>query len=167
MRLRELSARSVTSEQRRLALIALIVLILSGLHFLDHVVRGNIVVEHGLDPHWNHSGWPFLASVSPFTFSLFGVAGLRGYGLVGALLGRVRASYWLTVSLLLLGLLGLVHFFGPRAELPRVIYSTYVAAHEAGRAVLALADLYSLFIILGVMGVYAGAVLRKRSVASP
>lgn len=158
-----MNAQSVTTERRRLALIAVIVLILGGLHFLDHVVRGNIVVERGLDTQWNHSGWPFLPTVSPFTFSLFGVAGLLGYGLVGTLLGRVREGYWLTVSLLLLGLLGFVHFSGPQPELPRIIYSTYLAAHEPNRAIFALVDLYSLFVILAVMAVYAAAALRKRS----
>jgi hypothetical protein len=158
-----MNVQSVTTENRRLALIAVIVLILGGLHFVDHVVRGNIVLEHGLDPRWNHSGWPFLATVSPFTFSLFGVAVLLGYGLIGALLGRVGASYWLTVSLLLLGLVGFVHFLGAQAELPRIIYSTYVAAHEPSRGGLALVDFYSLLIALIVMGVYAGSVLRKRS----
>jgi hypothetical protein len=139
------------------------VLILGGLHFVDHVVRGNIVIAHGLDPRWNHSGWPFLATVSPFTFSLFGVAALLGFGVVGAMLGRVGARYWLTVSLLLLGLVGFVHFLGAQAELPRIIYSTYVAAHEPTRGILALADFCSLLIALAVLGVYAAAVLRKRS----
>jgi hypothetical protein len=158
-----MNAQWVATVNRRFAFLAVIVVVLSGLHFLDHVVRGNIVVAHGLDPYWNHSGWPFLANVSPFTFSLFGVAGLLGYGLVGTLLGKVRAGYWLTVSLLLLALLGFVHFVGPRAELPRVISSTYLAAHQPSRAIFALVDLYLLFIALAVMAVFAGASLRKRS----
>ena len=160
-----MSAQSITPEDRRLALVAVVVLILGGLHFVDHVVRGNIVIEHSLDPRWNHSGWPFLATVTPFTFSLFGVAGLLGFGLLGALLGRVGAGYWLTVSLLLLGLVGFVHFLGAEAELPRIIYSTYVAAHEPSRGVLALVDFYSLLLALAVMAVYSGAVLRSHAKA--
>lgn len=161
-----MSVKSIMPEDKRLALLAVIVLILGGLHFLDHVVRGNIVVERGLDPFWNHSGWPFLANVSPFTFSLFGVAALLGYGLVGALLGKVGAGYWLAVSLLLLGLLGFVHFVGPRAELPRIISSTYLAAHEPSKAIFALVDLYALLIVLAVMGVYAVRDLRSRGKAT-
>ena len=157
-----MNAQSVTREDRRLALIAVIVLIVGGLHFVDHVVRGRIVIAYGLDPRWNHSGWPFLATVSPFTFSLFGVGALLGFGLVGALLGRVGARYWLTVSLLLLGLVGFVHFFGAQAELPRIIYSTYVAAHEPSKGIFALIDFYALLTALAVMGVYAAAALRKR-----
>jgi hypothetical protein len=52
----------------------------------------------------------------------------------------------------LLGLLVFVHFVGPRAELPRIIHATYVAAGEPSRAIFALLDLYSLFIVLAVMG---------------
>ena len=147
-----MNAHSITPENRRFALLAVVLLVLGGLHFVDHVVRGNIVVEHGLNPYWNHSGWPFLADVTPFTFSLIGVAGLLGFGLVGTLLGRLRAGYWLAFSLVLLGLLVFVHFVGPRAELPRIIHATYVAAGEPSRAIFALLDLYSLFIVLAVMG---------------
>lgn len=29
------------------------------LHFVDHAIRGELVVYRGLNPKWNHSGWPF------------------------------------------------------------------------------------------------------------
>jgi hypothetical protein len=53
--------------------LALALAVVGGLHFVDHVIRGSLVVTHHLDPNWDHSGWPFEPQVTVFTFSLFGV----------------------------------------------------------------------------------------------
>lgn len=66
--------------RRRTLVIAWTTLALASLHFIDHVVRGRHVIEAGLDPSWNHSGWPFLPEVTPFNASLVGVYGLLGSG---------------------------------------------------------------------------------------
>ena len=144
-------------------LIAWISVILGGLHFVDHVVRGSIVLEHSLDPRWNHSGWPFLPSVTPFTFSLFGVALLLIGGLIGTARGRFWALYWLIVFILLAALVTFVHFLGPEPELPRVIYSTYAAAGAPAIGVLALVDFFALVSVLIAGTINAVLVARESS----
>ncbi len=43
----------------RLLFLASVFAILALLHFADHAIRGELVVRGGLNPNWNHSGWPF------------------------------------------------------------------------------------------------------------
>jgi phosphoglycerol transferase MdoB-like AlkP superfamily enzyme len=145
----------------RLLLIAWLITIVGGLHFDDHVERGNIVVALSLEPTWNHSGWPFLPAVTPFTFSLFGVALLLGGGLIGTTYGRLWAGYGLTVSIVLFALVVFVHFFGAEPEFPSVIYATYAAADRMGIGVLALVDLFALFGLLIAAAINALSVARE------
>src|SRR5438874_1430724 len=83
-------------------ILALALTVLSGLHFVDHVIRGSLVLHHHLDASWDHSGWPFEPSVTPFTFSLFGVLLLLLGGIALTATKRAWAGYWF-VSALLLG----------------------------------------------------------------
>src|SRR3712207_313828 len=114
------AARTGSVLRRRTLLIAWITLALAALPFIDHAVRGDYMIDHGLDPSWNHSGWPFLPEFTPFTTSLFGVCGLLGVGIWLTYRGRVGAGYWLATAVLLGALVVWVHFLGPQAETPAV-----------------------------------------------
>jgi hypothetical protein len=121
--------RPATAERavlrRRMLIIAWVTLALGTLHFIDHAIRGYYVIDHGLDPSWNHSGWPFLPQFTPFTASLFGVYGLLGVGIALTATRRVWARYWLVTAVLLGALVVWVHFVGPMAETPFVIYRSW------------------------------------------
>jgi hypothetical protein len=84
------------------------------LHHVDHVVRGN------------HSGWPFVEEVTPFTFSLL-VYALLLPGIFMNLRGRVAAGWWLFTAAVALVLVTFVHFLGgEEREAPvRDIYAVY------------------------------------------
>lgn len=98
-------------------------------HLVDHVIRGGLVVRHGLDPAWNHSGWPFQPGVTLFTVSAVGVQLLVLGGILGTLRGRLWAGYWLAAGGVLGVLVTFVHFVpGPRTETPAVIFFSY---HQA------------------------------------
>ena len=120
---------------------AAFVTLLALIHHADHVVRGELVSDHGLDGDWNHSGWPFRGSVTPFTFSL-AVYAILVPGIVLTVKGRAWAGYWLVASLVLAAVIVVVHFLpGPHTETPRVIYESY--EQSSGHAV-ALAILFAL-----------------------
>jgi len=81
---------------------------LASLHFVDHVIRGELVVRNGLNPNWNHSGWPFNThSDKPYVFPLafIIVFGLLLFGILFTLRGRLWAGYWLATSVFLFALL--------------------------------------------------------------
>ena len=84
------------------------------LHHVDHVVRGN------------HSGWPFVEEVTPFTFSLL-IYALLLPGIYMNLRGRVAAGWWLFTAAVALALVMFVHFLGgEEREAPiRDIYGVY------------------------------------------
>jgi hypothetical protein len=112
--------------RRRLIAVATITTILATIHFADHVIRGQLVLDRGLDPAWNHSGWPFQARFSPFTVSLIVVYGLLLGGIVLTLRRQVWAGYWLVTAILLGAIVTQVHFGpGPNTESPNVIINTY------------------------------------------
>jgi len=112
--------------RRRLIGVATVTAALATLHFTDHVIRGQLVLDRGLDPDWNHSGWPFQARFSPFTVSLVLVYGLLVGGIVLTLRERVWAGYWLGTAILLGGIVTQVHFGpGPNTESSSVIINTY------------------------------------------
>ncbi len=116
--------------------------ILTGLalvHHADHVIRGVLVVENGLSPDWNHSGWPFRNEVNPFTASL-AVYLLFGAGIVLSLRRRAVANYWLGAGIVLEAVLLLVHFLpgNPKTEWPSVIYQTYGSPLPGALALLVL-----------------------------
>ncbi|MDQ3138364.1 MAG: hypothetical protein M3Q93_12370 [Gemmatimonadota bacterium] len=122
--------------------------VLAFLHFVDHVIRGALVVNGGLDPAWNHSGWPFNNPTDkPYIFpaSFVVVFGLLLGGILFTLRGRLWAGYWLAVSIALSALLVVVHFVGfssGTAETPNVIAMSY---NDNVRSFFALAVLFGLF----------------------
>lgn len=87
---------------------------LGSLHHLDHLVRGN------------HVGWPAVAEVNPFTYSLAAYP-LLAVGLAALTRGRVLAAgYWLAYGLMTLSLVGTTHFIPPLiAEPIRDVYMPY------------------------------------------
>ena len=90
------------------------VLVFGSLHHLDHLVRGN------------HVGWPAVAEVNPFTYSLAAYP-LLAVGLAALTRGRVWAGYWLLYGLMTLSLVGTTHFIPPLiAEPVRDVYMPYV-----------------------------------------
>ena len=112
--------------RRRLIGAAAVTAVLATLHFTDHVIRGQLVLDRGLDPAWNHSGWPFQARFSPFTISLILVYGLLLGGILLTLREQVWAGYWLVTAILLGAIVTQVHFGpGPSTESPSVIVNTY------------------------------------------
>jgi hypothetical protein len=143
--------------RRRLVLAALFATVLGVLHHIDHVVRGNIVISHRLPAGWNHSGWPFHDGLNPFTASL-GVYVILLGGVALTLRRRAWAGYWLAAALVLLAIIVFVHFLGPQAETPRVIWSTY----DGGiGGVLALTDLFALLGALVALALLAVDTRRK------
>ncbi len=153
---------SLTSEyrdaklRRRLIVAALVVTALALLHHLDHVIRGEIVVEEGKPHEWNHSGWPFEDAVTVFTASL-GVYVILLGGILLTFRRRAWAGYWLGSTIVLLAIVVFVHFLGPDAETPRVVWRTYGGGVGA---VLALTDLVALLAALIVLGTQAFLVHR-------
>lgn len=118
------------SLRRELVVLAGVAAVLALLHFADHVVRGALVVDGGLNPEWNHSGWPFnTESDKPYVFpiSFIIVFGFLLGGIFFTMRGRLWAGYWLAAGIALNALLAFVHFVGSRgaAETPSVIAMTY------------------------------------------
>lgn len=146
------------SLRRRLIVLASAGAVLSLLHFVDHVIRGELVVAGGLNPKWNHSGWPFnTASDAPFIMpiSFVVVFALLLGGILFTLRGRLWAGYWLGTSIFLVALLVVVHFVGfssGAAETPSVIAMSH--SSNVG-SVLALIDLFGLFAVLAVLAFHA------------
>lgn len=155
-------ARTRTGEdallRRRLVILACAVTVFGLLHFVDHVVRGELVTRGGLDPQWNHSGWPFHTDMNnPFIFtaSLVVVSGLLLGGIVFTVRGRLWAGYWLGTSIALAALLVWVHVFGippGTAETPGVIVMSYGGDV---RGTLALVNLCTVIALLAVLAVQA------------
>lgn len=150
-----MEAGSQTQEQRLRRMLvgaAALVTVLALIHHADHVIRGELVSDHGLDTDWNHSGWPFRSSVTPFTFSL-AVYAILIPGIVLTLRRRAWARYWVIGSIVLAAVIIVVHFLpGPKTETPRVIYDSY--AKSSGRdlaGVLAVADVVAILIGLALL----------------
>ena len=144
--------------RRHLILAALVVTVFGLLHHLDHVIRGQIVVDEGLPHRWNHSGWPFQDDVTVFTASLGVYVVLLG-GIALTLLRRAWAGYWLGAAIVLTAIVFFVHLLGPDAETPRVVWRTY----DGGIGpILALLDLAALIVALIALAVQA-VVVRRRS----
>jgi hypothetical protein len=139
-----------TRERWRWVLLGLgcVVTVFGVLHHVDHVVRGN------------HSGWPFVEEVTPFTFSLL-VYALLLPGIFMNLRGRVAAGWWLFTAAVALALITFVHFLGgEEREAPiRDIYAVY---GNPIWGVLALVVLYGLVISLLALFVAALSALRAR-----
>ena len=114
-----------TAFKGRMIRVAVVVTVLATAHFVDHVIRGRLVHSRGLDPAWNHSGWPFEDRFSPFTVSLVVVYGLLLTGIALTQRDRLWAGYWLLTAVVLGGIVTFVHFLGSRAETPAVILASY------------------------------------------
>jgi hypothetical protein len=151
--------------RRRFIVLASILAVLAFLHFVDHAIRGELVVRGGLDPTWNHSGWPFNChSDKPYIFPLAFVIvfGLVLGGIFGTLRGWLWAGYWLPTSTFLAAFLAVVHFVGfspGSAETPYVIVMSY--RHTIGR-VLAMVDLFGMFAVLATLA-FQSVRIRQRS----
>ncbi len=144
----------------RLVVVAVVAAVVSALHFIDHVIRGQLVVDRGLDPDWNHSGWPFQPEFNLFTIGLFLVSGLLLGGILFTLRGRLWAGYWLVTSIVLSTLVLFVHFFeGEKAETPGVIIQTY------DNLALSIPALIVLFSLIGVLIAMVTRAVRARQVS--
>ena len=119
------------------------------LHHADHVIRGN------------HSGWPFQAEVTPFTFSLL-IYALILPGIYRTVRGRDVAGYHLFVAVVGLTLLGTVHF-APTGEQESPIHDIYMVYETPVAGMLALVVLAGLMMSVALLGITAYGVLRART----
>lgn len=127
---------------------------LAVLHFIDHVIRGERVINEGLNEEWNHSGWPFNDDTDkPYLFPIYFVVVMTLVlgGMLLTVRGKVWVGYWLAVSIVLIALLMFVHFVGSSsasAETPGVI----ARSHQHGAfSLLALIDLFGLLAVLAAL----------------
>ena len=141
--------------RRRLVGVAAVTALLATVHFADHVVRGRLVLDRGLDPAWNHSGWPFQSRFSPFTVSLVVVYGLLLGGIVLTLRERVWAAYWLVTAVLLGGIVTQVHFGpGPNTESPSVIIDTYGNRAAGISAVVVVVAIAAALVVMAAQAIW-------------
>ena len=139
------------SSRRWLLIFASSATVFSVLHHIDHVTRGN------------HSGWPFQAEVTPFTFSLL-IYALILPGIYLTARGRDVASYHLFVAVTGLALLGLVHF-APTSELESPIHDIYMVYESPVAGMLALMILTGLITSVALLAITAFMKLRRRTQA--
>ncbi len=145
-----MALQTVRDGLRRLLLIfASSATVFSVLHHVDHVTRGN------------HSGWPFQAEVTPFTFSLliyaFILPGIyltaRGYSIAG---------YHLFVALSGLVLVSFVHFV-PVGGHEAPIDDIYAAYGSPSVGLFALVILAGLIASVALLAAFALKALRTRA----
>lgn len=131
-----------TKDYRRLLLgLATAATFFSLLHHVDHVVRGS------------HSGWPFEAEVTPFTFSLV-IYALILPGIYLTARGSSIAWYHLFVAAGGLVMLGFVHFVPVEGhEAP--IADIYAAYASPATGILALAILTGLLTSVALLALVA------------
>jgi hypothetical protein len=130
--------------------------VLAALHLADHALRGVRVHTHGLDPAWDHSGWPFKSDVTPYTFSLIAVGLLLGIGLWRTYRDKLRAGYWLVTAVVLGAIVTIVHFLPTaRQESPSVIYHSWEGLGSVG-----VAAVINTFAIVGTLVLMAGNAIR-------
>jgi hypothetical protein len=123
------------------------------------VLRGEHVVHEHLDPTWNHSGWPFTSTVTPFTFSLVIVVSILVGGLLLTIRGRAWAGYWLGASMVLGAIVTVVHFLPtPTQESPAIIYHSWPGRPVMGA--VAVAVTFAIVAALILMGLNAVRVHR-------
>ena len=121
----------------------------SVLHHVDHVIRGN------------HSGWPFQAEVTPFTFSLL-IYALILPGIYLTARGRDVAGYHLFVAVTGLALLGTVHF-APTGVQESPIHDIYMVYGNPVAGMLALMILAGLMTSVALLATTAFMTLRRRA----
>jgi hypothetical protein len=137
------------SSRRPLLIIASSATAFSVLHHADHVARGN------------HSGWPFQAEVTPFTFSLL-IYALILPGIYLTARGRDVAGYHLFVAVTGLALLGTVHF-APTAGQESPIHDIYMIYESPVAGMLALMILAGLMTSVALLAITAFVALRRRA----
>ncbi len=149
------TSRTWVLERRRLLTLGWVTTILAALHLADHALRGARVQSLGLASHWDHSGWPFKAQATPYTFSLITVALILGIGLWGTHRGKLRAGYWLGAAIILGTIVTIVHFL-PTAnqESPAVIYGSWTGLPAVGVAAVTI----TFAIVIALLAMAANAV---------
>ena len=135
------------SSRRPLLIFASSATAFSVLHHADHVARGN------------HSGWPFQAEVTPFTFSLL-IYALILPGIYLTARGRDVAGYHLFVAVAGLALLGTVHF-APTAGQESPIHDIYMVYESPVAGMLALTILAGLMTSVALLTITAFVALRR------
>ena len=142
--------QTARDRSRRLLLIfASSATVFSVLHHADHVARGN------------HSGWPFQAEVTPFTFSLL-IYALILPGIYLTARGRDVAGYHLFVAVTGLALLGTVHF-APTAGQESPIHDIYMVYESPVAGMLAVMILAGLMTSVALLAITAFVALRRRT----
>ena len=151
---------SLARDRRTFLVLGSSILILAVIHLADHALRGERVHDHGLNPSWDHSGWPFKPAVTPYTFSLVLVLAILVVGLWGTYSGRLRAGYWLGAAVVLGALVTYVHFV-PTAqqETPAIIYRSWVGLSAVG--VVAVAVTFAIVVMLLILAITAVRIGRR------
>lgn len=137
-----------TKYRRALLAAATITTVFAVLHHADHVIRGN------------HSGWPFVAEVTPFTFSLL-IYALILPGIYLTANGRSIPGYHLFIALVGLALVGFVHFV-PTGEHEAPIRDIYMVYDSPAVGLLALVVLAGLIIGITTLATVALRALLAR-----
>ena len=119
------------------------------MHHADHVIRGN------------HSGWPFQAEVTPFTFSLL-IYALILPGIYLTARGRSVPGYHLFVAVVGLALLGFVHFV-PTENFEAPVEDIFMVYETPLAGTIALGVLAGLIASVAALGMVALAAIRARS----
>ena len=140
--------RGRDNSRRWLLIFASSATVFSVFHHIDHVTRGN------------HSGWPFQAEVTPFTFSLL-IYALILPGIYLTARGRDVAGYHLFVAVTGLALLGFVHF-APTSELESPMHDIYMVYESPVAGMLALMILTGLITSVALLAITAFMKLRRR-----
>lgn len=147
--------------RRRLAVAATILAVAAASHLADHVIRGEIVGDHHLNPEWNHSGWPFTDDVTPLTPSL-AIPVIFLAAAVLTLRGRLWARFWLVWTSVAAAVVVSVHFLPTgKTETLGVIYRTYDRG-VGNRGVGLLAAVLVVVIVVGLAGLVVQAIRTRR-----
>jgi hypothetical protein len=148
--------------RRRLVRAAAALAVLAALHFADHAVRGELVRHRGLDPTWDHSGWPFKPAFTPFNVSFIAVYGLLLGGIVFTRRHRLWAGYWLATSIVLAAIVVWVHFLaglaGGVTESPSVIQRSYDNPALGIPALIVVFAIIGGLLLMAVQAVWVGRV---------
>lgn len=140
---------AVRGGRRALLILASAAMVFSVLHHADHVIRGS------------HSGWPFEADVTPFTYSLL-IYALILPAIYLTARGRDVAGYHLFVAVGGLALIGFVHFV-PVGGHEAPIGDIYAAYGNTPAGLLALGILVGLITSVAALAVVALETVRARS----
>ncbi len=135
--------------RRPLLIFASAALAFSALHHADHVIRGS------------HSGWPFGAEVTPFTYSLL-IYALILPAIYQTARGRDVAGYHLLAAVGGLALIGFVHFV-PVGGHEAPMEDIYAAYGSTPAGLFALGILAGLMASVAALAVVAAGTIRSRT----